>query len=72
MRATGSATVYLFADAAFLSWFARESPSTALGGLYDAAGIFPSVLGHLLKPVWAANTTGPAELCMCLGLEASS
>jgi hypothetical protein len=31
---------YLLADAAFLSWFARQSPSTAIGGLYDLAGIF--------------------------------
>ena len=36
----GSSTNYLLADAAFLSWFARESPSTAIGGRYDLAGIF--------------------------------
>jgi hypothetical protein len=28
------------ANAAFLSWFARQSPSTAIGGLYDLGGIF--------------------------------
>ncbi len=33
-------TVYGLADMAFLSWFARESPSTALNGRYDAAGAF--------------------------------
>ncbi len=31
---------YLLANAAFLSWFARQSPSTAIGGLYDLGGIF--------------------------------
>jgi len=31
---------YLLSDGAFLSWFARQSPSTGLGGLYDMAGIF--------------------------------
>jgi hypothetical protein len=31
---------HLLADGAFLSWFARQSPSTAIGGLYDLAGIF--------------------------------
>jgi hypothetical protein len=31
---------YLLADGAFLSWFARQSPSTAIGGLYDVAGFF--------------------------------
>jgi hypothetical protein len=31
---------YLLSDGAFLSWFARQSPSTAIGGLYDQAGIF--------------------------------
>jgi hypothetical protein len=31
---------YLLADGAFLSWFARQSPSTAIGGLYDLADIF--------------------------------
>jgi len=31
---------YLFADGAFLSWFARQSPSTGIYGLYDMAGIF--------------------------------
>jgi hypothetical protein len=30
----------LFADAVFQSWFARTSPSTALGGLYDLIGVF--------------------------------
>jgi hypothetical protein len=35
-----SAPRYLLADAAFLSWFARQSPSTAIGGLYDLGGIF--------------------------------
>jgi hypothetical protein len=33
-------TDYGLADMAFLSWFARESPSTALHGLYDASGAF--------------------------------
>jgi hypothetical protein len=36
----GSSTVYLLADAAFLSWFARQSPSTGIGGLYDLGGVF--------------------------------
>jgi hypothetical protein len=36
----GSSTRYLLANAAFLSWFARQSPSTAIGGLYDLAGVF--------------------------------
>jgi hypothetical protein len=36
----GSSQSYALADAAFLSWFARQSPSTAFGGLYDAAGVF--------------------------------
>jgi len=31
---------YLVADGAFLSWFARQSPSTGFGGLYDLGGIF--------------------------------
>jgi hypothetical protein len=31
---------YLLADGAFLSWFARQSPSTAIGGLYDVGGVF--------------------------------
>ena len=31
---------YLLSDGAFLSWFARQSPSTGFGGLYDMAGIF--------------------------------
>ena len=31
---------YLLANGAFLSWFARQSPSTAIGGLYDLAGFF--------------------------------
>jgi hypothetical protein len=35
-----SAPKYLLANAAFLSWFARQSPSTAIGGLYDLGGIF--------------------------------
>jgi hypothetical protein len=38
--AAGTSTVYLLADAAFLSWFARESPSSAIGGLYDEGGVF--------------------------------
>jgi len=38
--ALGSPTVYALADAVYLSWFARESPSTAVGGLYDEGGIF--------------------------------
>jgi hypothetical protein len=29
---------YLLADGAFLPWFARESPSTALAGGYDLIG----------------------------------
>jgi hypothetical protein len=32
----------LFADAVFQSWFARRSPSTAFGGLYDLGGVFQS------------------------------
>jgi hypothetical protein len=36
----GSPTPYALADEAFLSWFARQSPSTAFGGLYDAFGLF--------------------------------
>jgi hypothetical protein len=35
-----SAPRYLLANAAFLSWFARQNPSTAIGGLYDLGGIF--------------------------------
>jgi hypothetical protein len=31
---------YLLADGAFLPWFARESPSTALAGGYDLIGAF--------------------------------
>ena len=31
---------YLVADGAFLSWFARQSPSTAIGGLYDLRCVF--------------------------------
>jgi hypothetical protein len=31
---------HLLADGAFLSWFARQSPSTGIYGLYDMAGIF--------------------------------
>jgi hypothetical protein len=31
---------HALADGAFLSWFARQSPSTGIGGLYDMAGIF--------------------------------
>ena len=34
--------VYLLADMAFVSWFARESPSTAILGRYDAGGVFSS------------------------------
>jgi len=34
----GSPKLYILADAVFLSWFARETPSTAIVGLYDAAG----------------------------------
>ena len=30
----------LFADAVFQSWFARQNPSTAFGGLYDLIGVF--------------------------------
>ena len=40
--AVGGSTVYLLADMAFLSWFARESPSTAILGRYDAGGVFSS------------------------------
>jgi hypothetical protein len=36
----GSSPIYLLSDAAFLSWFARQSPSTAISGLYDLGGIF--------------------------------
>jgi hypothetical protein len=32
-------TEHLLADGAFLSWFAHESPSTAIHGLYDAIGM---------------------------------
>jgi hypothetical protein len=32
----------LFADAVFQSWFARQNPSTAFGGLYDLIGVFQS------------------------------
>jgi hypothetical protein len=35
-----SSTDYLLADGAFLSWFARQSPSTAFDGLYDEGGLF--------------------------------
>jgi hypothetical protein len=31
---------HALADGAFLSWFARQSPSTGFGGLYDMAGVF--------------------------------
>jgi hypothetical protein len=31
---------HLLADGAFLSWFARQSPSTGVYGLYDVVGIF--------------------------------
>jgi hypothetical protein len=31
---------HFLSDGAFLSWFARQSPSTGFGGLYDMAGIF--------------------------------
>ena len=35
----GTSTVYLLADAAFLSWFARESPNrTSEGGRYTFMG----------------------------------
>jgi hypothetical protein len=37
---TPAGTTHLLADGAFLSWFARESPSTAIGGRYDAIGAF--------------------------------
>jgi hypothetical protein len=33
-------TEHLLADGAFLSWFARQSPSTSIRGLYDAIGVF--------------------------------
>jgi hypothetical protein len=33
-------TIYALADGAFLSWFARQSPSTAVDGLYDLGGVF--------------------------------
>jgi hypothetical protein len=36
----GSSTDYLLANAAFLSWFARQSPSTGIDGLYDLGGAF--------------------------------
>jgi hypothetical protein len=36
----GSSSVYLLPDAVFLSWFTRESPSSAIGGLYDVFGVF--------------------------------
>jgi hypothetical protein len=36
----GSPDYHLLANAAFLSWFARESPSTGVGGLYDLGGAF--------------------------------
>ena len=36
----GSSTLYLLANAAFLSWFARQSPSMAYAGLYDLGGMF--------------------------------
>jgi hypothetical protein len=36
----GGDITYLVADGAFLPWFARESPSTALGGRYDLGGVF--------------------------------
>ena len=38
--ALATADLHVFANAAFLSWFARQSPSTAIGGLYDLGGIF--------------------------------
>ena len=31
---------HALADGAFLSWFARQSPSTGIFGLYDIAGLF--------------------------------
>jgi hypothetical protein len=34
------ARIDLFADAVFQSWFARRSPSTAFGGLYDFGAVF--------------------------------
>ena len=37
-----SGHIDVFADAAFQSWFARQSPSTAFGGLYDLIGVFQS------------------------------
>jgi hypothetical protein len=37
-----SGHIDLFADAVFQSWFARQSPSTAFGGLYDIIGVFQS------------------------------
>jgi hypothetical protein len=42
VQAGGSPTIYVLANAVFLSWFARQSPSTAIGGLYDAGGAFTS------------------------------
>ena len=35
----GSSILYLLANAAFLPWFARQSPSTS-GGRYDLGGVF--------------------------------
>jgi hypothetical protein len=35
-----SGHIDVFADAVFQSWFARQSPSTAFGGLYDLIGVF--------------------------------
>jgi hypothetical protein len=35
---TPGGPLYVLSDAAFFSWFAREQPSTAIGGLYDIAG----------------------------------
>jgi hypothetical protein len=37
-----SGHIDVFADAVFQSWFARQSPSTAFGGLYDLIGVFQS------------------------------
>jgi hypothetical protein len=36
----GSSTIYGLADEAYLSWFARQSPSTGFDGAYDAGGVF--------------------------------
>jgi len=33
-------TVFLLADGAYLSWFARQQPSTAIAGRYDVIGAF--------------------------------